>query len=271
MAVMPETVSPEEWRKRILGCLIGLPEVVVIDNISQKLASGELASVLTAPYWTDRLLGSSKTVTVPVRCLWVATGNNVIVSREIGRRSIRIRLDSSIERPWQRDQFRHKSLEIWAADQRAELVRAGLTLVQNWIANGCPHFTDKTLGSYEKWVGVTGGILETSGVGGFLGNLDEFYKVADPETEAWTAFVEGWFEKFGTEEKAVGDLLDLALESGLEISGYEDHAKKVSLGSQLARHRDQVIGGYRITSPRRVQGAARWRLEVAEGESSESR
>ena len=84
-------------------------------------------------------------------------------------------------------------------------------------------------------------------------------------------FVEEWFKKFGTEEVQVKDLLEIAIISGLEISGESDHSRKVSLGSQLSRHRDQVIGGYRVTQARRVKRAARWRLEVAEGESSESR
>ena len=118
---------------------------------------------------------------------------------------------------------------------------------------------------------MIGGILETSGIEGFLGNVDALYEAADTETAVWTTFVETWFEQVGNAEVAVGDLLDLALESGLAISGETDQARKVSLGSQLSRRRDQVIGGYRITQARRVKRAARWRLEVAEGESSESR
>jgi len=58
----------------------------------------------------------------------------------------------------------------------------------------------------------------------------------------------------------VGDLFLLAVEAGLELKGYEDHAQRVSLGMQLRQHRDQIIGGYRIVSAGKIQGAARWKL-----------
>ena len=112
---------------------------------------------------------------------------------------------------------------------------------------------------------MMGGILETLGTEGFLGNVDALYEAADTETAVWTTFVETWFEQLGNAEVAVGDLLDLALESGLAISGETDQARKVSLGSQLARHRDQVIGGYRLTQARRVKRAVRWQLAAVGG------
>ena len=31
---------------------------------------------ITAPMWEDRVLGLTQMVRVPVRCVWVATGNN---------------------------------------------------------------------------------------------------------------------------------------------------------------------------------------------------
>ncbi len=58
----------------------------------------------------------------------------------------------------------------------------------------------------------------------------------------------------------VGDLFLLAVEAGLELKGYEDHAQRVSLGMQLTQHRDQIIGGYQIVSAGKIQGGARWKL-----------
>ncbi len=52
----------------------------------------------------------------------------------------------------------------------------------------------------------------------------------------------------------------LAEEAGIQLAGDSEHSKRVSLGAQLRKHRDQVIGDYRITSPRKVQGASRWQL-----------
>ena len=39
---------------------------------------------------------------LPIRCVWIATGNNPEFSNEMARRLVRIRLDANVERPWQR-------------------------------------------------------------------------------------------------------------------------------------------------------------------------
>jgi putative DNA primase/helicase len=40
-----------------------------------------------------------------------------------------------------------------------------------------------TLGSFESWAGVLGGILHVAGIPGFLDNAAEFYKRSDAEGE----------------------------------------------------------------------------------------
>ncbi len=204
-------------------------------------------------------------VNLPVRCIWVATGNNPSVSTEIARRSIRIRIDSECERPWTREDFKHSNLRVWADEHRSDLVWAALTLVQAWVAAGKPLWDSKTLGSYEHWAAVMGGILETNEIEGFLGNLDEFYEVADAEGVSWGSFVEKWWKRYGEKVTGVGDLFLPAIEAGLELKGFDDHAQRVSLGMRLRQHRDQIIGGYRIVSAGKSQGAAQWKLvEVAQ-------
>ena len=99
MAIMAQAANGEEWRKRITASLRQAPEVILIDNITIRLDSGELASALTAEFWQDRILGVSQIIVLPVRCVWVTTGNNVHMSKEITRRTIRIRLDPGLNGP----------------------------------------------------------------------------------------------------------------------------------------------------------------------------
>ena len=217
-------------------------------------------------------------VNLPVRCIWVATGNNPSVSTEIARRSIRIRIDPKCQRPWERENFKHPNLRVWAEEHRSDLVWAALTLVQAWVAAGQPLWQAKTLGSYERWSAVMGGILEINEIEGFLGNLDKFYEAADAERSCWGSFVEKWREEFGEKPVGVGHLFDLAVEAGLELKGFGDHAKRVSFGRQLTQHRDQIIEGYQIVSDGKIQRAAQWKLvEVVQsahfargGETNES-
>jgi putative DNA primase/helicase len=166
------TLSPgrneEEWRKSITMVLRKGHEAIWIDNINQPLRSGDLAAALTSPMWEDRILGQSTAVRVPVRCTWLATANNPVLSEELTRRSVRIRIDPKVDRPWMREGFHHENLREWVHTHRATLVWASLTLVQAWLAAGRPYPGVKPLGSYESWSRTIGGILQVAEIGGFL-------------------------------------------------------------------------------------------------------
>ena len=129
-SVMTEGRDDEEWRKRVTAKLRQIPSMVLIDNLRHKLDSSAMAAVLTAPFWEDRILGVSEMTRLPIRCLWIATGNNPEFSNEMARRIVRIRLDANVEQPWHRSGFRHPDLMIWVRAPRARLVSACLTLCQ---------------------------------------------------------------------------------------------------------------------------------------------
>ena len=209
-SVMTEGRDDEEWRKRVTAKLRQIPSIILIDNLRAKLDSAAVAAALTAPFWEDRVLGVSEMTRLPIRCLWIATGNNPEFSNEMARRLVRIRLDANVERPWQRADFRHPDLMVWVRANRARLVAACLTLCQAWIAAGKPR-GKKTIGSYENWAQIVGGVLETAGIPGFLGNLEEMMAASDSEGAGWSAFIAAWWDRFGTAEVGAADLFDLAI------------------------------------------------------------
>ena len=135
---MTEGKDEEEWRRRITAALKDHPAAVLIDNATLRLKSAHLAAAITSPLWTDRLIGSSEMLRLPVRCAWVATGNNPSVSDEIRRRAIRIRMDAKCVEPSQRTGFRHKDLPGWVKQNRSKLVWAVLTIVRAWLAAVTP-------------------------------------------------------------------------------------------------------------------------------------
>jgi hypothetical protein len=56
-------------------------------------------------------------------------------------------------------------------DHRGDLIAALLVLARYWFLNGRPKPKKvRSLGSFETWCNVVGGILELAGVEGFLGN-----------------------------------------------------------------------------------------------------
>ena len=277
-SVMTEGRDDEEWRKRVTAKLRQIPAIVLIDNLRNKLDSAAVAAALTAPFWEDRILGASEMARLPIRCLWIATGNNPEFSNEMARRLVRIRLDPHVERPWQRTDFRHPDLMTWVRANRPRLVAACLTLCQAWIAAGKPR-ASRTIGSYENWAQIIGGVLEVAGIPGFLGNLDEMMEASDSEGAVWRSFVSAWWDRFGTAEVGTVDLFAIAqtLEPPLPLGTGNDQSQRVRLGKALPKMRDRIFRcgdlDLRLASEGKYQGAARWRLQIvlsAEGSGSAS-
>ena len=275
-SVMTEGRDDEEWRKRVTAKLRQIPSMILIDNLRAKLDSSAVAAALTAPFWEDRVLGASEMTRLPIRCLWIATGNNPEFSNEMARRLVRIRLDANVERPWLRGGFRHPDLMVWIRANRARIVAACLTLCQAWIAAGKPHGT-KTIGSYENWAQVIGGVLETVGIPDFLGNLEDMMAASDSEGAGWSAFIAAWWDRFGTASVLSADLFDVAMfcDPAPPISGGTDRAQKTAFGKAISRMRDRVFRIGSVSVRVRKDGiehkAARWKLELCATEAQSTR
>lgn len=260
VGVIAEAQSDDEWRKRLTAALRALAPAILIDNLRRTLDSPVVASALTASYWDDRLLGTNDLLHLPVRCSWLMTANNPTLSREISRRIVRTRLDARVDRPWERADFRHTNLLAWARERRGEIVAAVLTLVRAWVAAGKPEGT-VSLGSYERWAAVIGGILATAGIPAFLGNLDAVYEAADGEGEAWRRLIGLWWEMHRDTPVSAGELFALAAAlEGFDFGKGDERAQKISFGKQLARQRDRVIGEYRVTLAGTVKRINQWQL-----------
>src|SRR5262249_19896539 len=109
-AAEPDARGDDEWRKRLTALLLEGAGVVVLDNVEKPIGSPSLAAALTTTSWSDRILGSTRMVTLPNRAVWIATGNNVRLRGDLPRRCVRVRLDAKVARPWDRSGFRHADL-----------------------------------------------------------------------------------------------------------------------------------------------------------------
>jgi len=274
----------DEWRKRLTASALIGGTHTSIDNITDALDSGVLASFLTQDTIEDRILGTSKTVRLKIRNIWVANGNNVSPSDEIARRCVWIRLDANAEKPWERDGFKHPQLKQWILSNRGEILTAILTLVNKWVADGMPKFSGKAKGSYSEWSDTIGGILESVGIGGFLENEAELYESSVGSNDQWTAFVEAWKDKFGQAETASADLFKLAsytddvtLQGGEylnllsdELGAGKDRSRQIKLGKKLQQKVDRVVAGCKIQKGGIIRGKPQWRLMVVEQPTSVS-
>jgi hypothetical protein len=203
----------EEWRKTISATLLDGTTMTVFDNVAHTLQSPSLALVLTATIWTDRLLGQTKTITLPVRTVWVVTGNNVVLGGDLPRRSVWIKLDAQTAEPHKRKDFRHPKLKEWVLEQRGELLTALLTIARAWFAAGRPPANVPILGSFESWCETLGGILQFAGISGFLDNFDEQYQESDPSGQQWEAFLATLYEVFDGGAFTIRQILNLSGET----------------------------------------------------------
>ncbi len=161
----------EELRKHLTARLLEGPLMVLFDNLpaTRVIDRPSLAAVLTTTTWSDRILGRSETVDLSTACVWTATGNNLKWSEELARRIVRIRIVPPMEMPWMRKEFKHDPLKQWVQENRPRLACACISIIQHWIDSGQPQ-SSKHLGSFEQFVAIMGGILESVGIESFLDN-----------------------------------------------------------------------------------------------------
>ncbi len=240
-AMMSEGRDEDEWRKRVTSPLERTPAFVVIDNLRRRLDSAALSSVLTSTRWEDRRLGHTENVRLEVSCAWVATGNNPAVSSEIARRIVCIRMDAKTEKPWERsaEAFLHPDLTRWTIAHRPQLLAAIFTLLRAWVAAGRPQ-GQVSIGSYESYCTVVGGILDTAGIPGFLANRSAFYDRADRETRHWGAFIAAWWTAKGSQPVGTRDLWELMSADGadveppFEVGSGSERSQRTRFGEGLA-------------------------------------
>src|SRR5262245_44403333 len=264
MVSMPR--EDEEMRKRITAQLRRGTPMVVLDNISAKLDSAALCSALTATEWEDRILGVSEmTAPLPNRAVWAATANNPELSLDIARRTVTCRLDPGLERPWERDGFRHPDLRTWVLTHRGELVSAALTLVRLWLVEGAPTVAHPPIGSFEGWAEVMAGVLGMARIPGLLMNYRDAYEAASQDVGDWLTFVEAWYAAHGGQPVLLKTLYELARQGELleEVLGDDgERSQQTRLGSALAERKGRVFGGCQILAEKRTKQGQPYRLRV---------
>lgn len=182
-----------EWRKMITATLLFGKVLSIVDNVEGKLDSPALAALATSKFWEDRILSTSDCVMIPNNMIWIVTGNNIQLGKDIPRRCYSVRLDAKSAKPWQTDKkFKHPDLLEWVGNKRSDIIRSVLILAKMWINDGKKK-QSKTLpkmGSFEDWQYVVGGIMNYCEFNAFLTNIESMYAESDSDTPQWESFVE---------------------------------------------------------------------------------
>jgi len=286
ISASPEGANEDERRKNITALLMASESHVLFDNINQALDSSSFATAFTEPVWGDRLLGLNKRVSLTVETIWAATSNNIQMTEELVRRSLLIRLDANMEKPWERptEGFTHENITQWGVEHRNELVTACCTLVRNWIDKGMPKFKGKAKGSYENWTKIVGGILQANGIEGFLENEAELFNRVSDKNNGLSEFVQAWWDLTKGRKTSAKDLFYLASYPDASQDGETPHmpadatdstptrlldevlnkqtqrGRETQLGLLLKKQRDAVIAGFKLIDAGREDNLKMWQL-----------
>lgn len=276
--VVNHSTDPEETRKRIVAVLLEGDAVINIDNVEAPLKGDTLCSVLTQESFTDRLLSTNKTVTVPTTATWVATGNNLEIAGDLTRRFLPCALDPLCERPEERPFDRN--LYEWIPENRPRLVAAALTVLRAYVVAGKPNTGLSVYGSFEQWSNLIRGALVWLAEPDPLKAREEV-EDSDPVRATLKALLSAWHPIFKDLPTTTADVVAAANrtlqdESGAIVPEYPELNEAVAtiaanrdgklsaqrLGDYLRRHLNRVEAGARFVAADDYGTRKRWKVEI---------
>jgi len=261
--------SEDENRKWVVSVARSGDPVATIDNVCGTYRSSVVSTAITEGKLGERLLGGMDHISPDIRITWLASGNGVVMDRDMGSRWLIATIDTGLENPSALS-YAFDPVARAAAD-RLGIVRAVLTLHRAWHSVGCPT-TDALASRFAEWGLIRhmvrwladSGIAADAGIGA-LGDpaqtiLDGGAQ-ADPEQEAtaqaWAAMSEIFQERpftaadvfrlFKAVESGTGDpdahLLHEAFEG---LLGGRARLNSKSFHSALFNRRSRIAQGLKL-------------------------
>ncbi len=262
------TDDEAEMGKRVLATLLSGTPIFIFDNVDRRLGGGTIERVLTAEYYTDRILGVSKNATCSTQVTWIANGNNLSFTADMPRRTILIELDAEMESPETRTFSR--DIEAYTLQNRGKLVSAALTIPQAYLRAGSPTSKDTPapLGSFGGWdVVVRRSLL-------WLGEPDPVQtqstiREADDARITHAVFMDAWYAKLGSAPNQVREIVQMAIADNGEFKNAvfdicldrQGQPSSKMLGYYLRKHAGVVVNGYRLVRGTRATAGFPWKVE----------
>lgn len=179
--------------EKVLGAYaLASPRVIAFDNITRPFGGGPLDRILTATEAVElRILGASEIRRLRWNAVILATGNNVDFVADTARRCLRARVESKLENPEARENFRYPDLRAYAREHRASFVVAALTILRGFVVAGRPREGIPVWGSFEQWSQLIPAAIAWAGGHDPMATRREIQETADVVRPALAAFLEG--------------------------------------------------------------------------------
>lgn len=253
-----------EIKKAMTAALLESKSILFLDNIQHQVDSPDLAAALTAGTWSDRILGQSTTVNIPIRTTFIMAGNRIKFNRDMMRRNVPIYMNAATPNPSSdrtEDFYKHPKLHQWIVEHRPELVWSCHVIIKAWVQAGKPRGFAQAFQSFNDYSDVMGGILDFAGISGFLSNRQAYMDNRAEEQSSMNGLTKRIWDKFGEDKKTASELLEACAPDGsgglgafgasdkravidpaldLNITGHTDAGLAVSLGKYVKR---ELLGG----------------------------
>lgn len=264
--------NDDENRKRITSLAIEAESICLIDNIVGSFGGASFDAAMTGPEWKDRILGTNKTVRVPLRIVWAISGNNITIKGDMGRRVIVCRLSPKGEKPDERSFTRSQAdlLEL-ATNDRRKYLEALVTILRH--AQARDPIPLKPWGSFDRWTHLIRKALVLVGLPDPAVTRDAFRQDADVMGEVRALALRRMFEKVfllgETNGRSCREILDLTSSDAdirellAEMCGAVDakHLTASKLGYAFRKLKDRNLGGLTLKHHSDSQGEKKWLIE----------
>jgi hypothetical protein len=259
--------SAEELEKILAGYARRGASLFSWDNVTVPFGGGPLDKVLTCGDTIDlRILGRSEVPTFRWRAVQLFTGNGIELCGDTSRRVLICRLESPLEDPENRADFKHPDLLKYIGDKRPELVVAALTILRAYVVAGRPAVGVRPWGSFEQWSALVASAIAWSGGTDPQGARPADDATAEPEKADLASLLAAW--PMTANRLTAGELLTHT-DGGLHhvvnrivpIDERGDRSRKLS--KTFGRWRGRVISGRRLTATADANTKVlRWRVEA---------
>jgi len=269
LTLMCPSDDDEENRKRITTMMLDSVPACLIDNVVGNFGGAAFDAAITAPEWTDRILGASRRVTLPNTITWAASGNNMTIKGDMGRRVIICRVDAQTESPDKRTFSRTEAelLEM-VTTHRLEYLEALVTILRfGVVSEPCkmPQW-----GSFERWTRFVRQPLVALGLPDPESAREAFRQASDVERETKVALLRAILRVTIIEGavtarhllKAMGADAELK-ELAAELAQVSDKALTASkLGYVLRKLKGRQMDGMMLTSTPDRNSIHQWKVET---------
>lgn len=183
--------SETEMEKRLFATARAGERFLVLDNMEVPIKSGSLEMFITSSTYSGRVLGTSNNEVFPKKTATFITGNHLLISPDMRRRSLVI---EQFMRPIRSEtrQIQRPLDEQAILVQRPQILAALYALVREWVDAGKPR-PSTSHPSFVEWSNVIAGIVEHAGFGSPIPGVDHT-TTADPRTADMERLVQGMHE-----------------------------------------------------------------------------